>query len=312
MLTAAKVLNYQAIEKADLPLSPFTVIVGASNSGKSAFLRAIRTLAANTSSQGFVRVGSKQALVQVVTDDHQIISLERGPALSTYTVAIPDGTEQKYAKAGVTVPSDVADVLALPAIEGDSLNFAFQFDRPFLLDAPGTKVAKVLGDLTNITVLHEAVREANRRRLDASGKLKVRRADEKDLDARLDAYRELPAEKRRLEKAATLLAKAQDVEAQRDRILNLIQEVTLIEVRLSELRARASVAPTVDFTVLDAQMARLSGLRKTLTDITTLATDRQKALGRQQRLSDEAERLQADVEQRLKDEGVCPLCGTAR
>ena len=43
-LETLEISNFQSVEKADIQLGGFTVIVGPSNSGKSALLRALRAV----------------------------------------------------------------------------------------------------------------------------------------------------------------------------------------------------------------------------------------------------------------------------
>lgn len=314
MLTRATVRHFQSIEKADLALHPFTVIVGASNSGKSAFLRALRTLAYNTTSPGIVQVGHDAAVVSLKWEDkcepHEVW-VERGPSKSTYGTVI-DHKEERFPKAGVSVPDDVAKILRFPEVEGDSLNFSFQFDKPFLLDVPGTKVAKILGDLTNINVLYEAVREANRRKLEASSKLKVRRSDEADLSERMAEFGTLPEEKRSLVACEAIYLLTVSKQADVDRLAALVEQSELIEGRVQELRASCGASPLPDMGVLDSRIAEAVSLRGLLQQITF---DGQQRAEMRTSLASETEdvaRLEADFENALHDSGSCPLCGAVQ
>ena len=74
-------------------------------------------------------------------------------------------------------------------LELSELNFAAQFDRPFLLDSSGGEIARVLGRLTNVTLLFDAAREANRRRLEVMGDLKRAEANLADLTEAAQRFR---------------------------------------------------------------------------------------------------------------------------
>ena len=78
------------------------------------------------------------------------------------------------------------------------LNFAQQFDMPFLLDDSGSKVAKILGEITNVNVLYAANRQANGLKAIATKTLAVRKQDLEDQKGLLAGFASLPAEKVRL------------------------------------------------------------------------------------------------------------------
>lgn len=180
MLAKVVVNDFQSVEKAELELGQITTIVGPSSTGKSALLRALNLLFRNSSSVP-VRAQSKSKTTNVLANFNGTdVSVERGKSLSNYTLG-----EEKYTKSGVKVPEEVSKFLNLYSVSPD-LHFAFQFDKPYLLDETGSTVSSVLGALTQASVLRGAAKEGNRRALEARRLVTTRTDDVAGIEAQLE------------------------------------------------------------------------------------------------------------------------------
>lgn len=304
MLTRVRIKNFQSLKDADIELAPFTVIVGASSSGKSAFLRALRTLMSNSNGSSFVTHGAKKSDIEIELDGNEI-SLQRGPGLSTFGV-----NAESYPKSGTSVPAEVTAALkGLPVeIEGENLNFSFQFDKPFLLDAPASKVAKVLGDLTNVTVLHDAVREANRRRLDALNKLKVRRSDLEQAEVSLKTYEDLPAQKQRLEKLRAEFTQATRIETM---YLEAKALLDTIEKQRDDLKSRVDLLkslPDISLPSLDEKAQAIRTLRTAIAEADAAQKAVLQAKEAWAKAEDAVTTTKKIYQDRLAEAGRCPVC----
>lgn len=306
MLTRVRVEHFQSLRSLDLQFSKFVVVVGPSNSGKSALLRAIRVLAQNASSPSFVSHGQRSAEVALTFDEEVSVGLKRGKGLSTYWIGDPDGVEE-YPKAGTSVPAEVARSLRFASIEDESLSFAFQFDRPFLLSDPGTKVAKVLGDLTNINVLFAATREANRRRLEAQSRLKVRRGDLQRVTERLRGFADLPDRIRRQEQDQATF-EAVTVAAQKSAHLRqLVDEVEVCEAALKALPPLPAVS--VDVAGVERSAGRVEALRSLVVAVVEASRCFEEARVDVRGLTQNLDDLRREYAAVLEAAGTCPVCG---
>lgn len=313
MLDRAHIQHFQSLHDADIELGKFTVLVGPSNSGKSAFVRALRVFAYNAHNPSFVTHGAKASRIAVQMGDPEDggghIVLERGKLLSTYRIIGPGDTEEVYAKCGRNVPDDIRNALGFVEIEGDTLNFAGQFDKPFLLDEPATKVAKVLGDLTNINVLYEAVREANRRRLDVSGRLKVRRGDLDTYVAQLQAYKTLPQRQKAMTAAREAYECSVNISGEIQQLSRVVTSVTTEQAALEHLAEQSTKDVSVDVAGLEAQLERVVALRRLVEDVVHLAPQLKSALSDVESIAAEITSLDEDYHTTLKEAGKCPVCG---
>lgn len=310
------VSNFQSLESADIELGPFTVIVGPSNSGKSALLRALRAVIRNVNSPSSVKVG-KNAFTSQVTFGGTDVSIERGKSQSTYRVILPDGTEEVFTKAGRTVPDEVQKFLGLPSPDGPDLTFTTQIDPPFLLSETGTVAAKMLGDLTNVSRLHAAAREANRRRLEASKEQKFRQDDAIGCATRFrEEFSDLTAQVQAVKDARALMDSVQDKAREAERLSETLRQFEMIEAAEADLHARLKDLPEpADIEALAEQAGALLGERHALLDvITTLArlVEAEDALTTASAsIESEISNLEAEYHAVLKDAGTCPTCGSA-
>ena len=173
MLQKVHIENFQSLHDVEVELDGLTVIVGPSSSGKSAFTRALRTLTSNARGDSFISHGEQTCTITAYTDKG-VASISRGKK-NEYTL-IPSNSEKKiFTKLAGAVPEEVSEFIGIPA--KDPLNYSSQFDMPYLLTASAGEVARTLGELTNVHVIFEASREANRQRLTSTQTLKTRAAD---------------------------------------------------------------------------------------------------------------------------------------
>jgi hypothetical protein len=148
--------------------------------------------------------------------------------------------------------------LTFDGIDKYHLNFAQQFDMPFLLDDSGSKVAKILGEITNVNVLYAANRQANSLRATASKTLTVRKQDLEVQKGLLDQFSSLPADKLRLEQMLKLqdgiildVAMFKELFSYQERLSRLMEQVVESERQLDALQGMLA-AEELTATVLES------------------------------------------------------------
>ncbi len=148
--------NFQSHKKTTIipaPSGQLTVIVGPSDSGKTAIIRGLKLLAYNSPSGiDYIQVGSQSAAVSAIMEDGTKVSRERSRGgVNRYLLG-----KQKYEGFGVgNPPLEIRQALGISPIDiGDqsfNLNLSEQLDGPFLGNSvPVTAKAKVLGKLSGV------------------------------------------------------------------------------------------------------------------------------------------------------------------
>ena len=165
MITNLTIQNVQSIRKLSAELGPITVFHGESDQGKSAIVRALRGLAFNDWPKDFVTTGEQNASVAVTLDHGLIVAVRKGATANSYGMrgGADEAGVDKFDRVGRSVPEQVVEALGWSELELDDgtkirPSFGTQFDGPFLLGDTPSRIAKVLGGLTNIHRLYAAIR----------------------------------------------------------------------------------------------------------------------------------------------------------
>ena len=228
MIESIHIKDFQSIKDAEVTLGQFTVFTGPSSSGKSAFMRALNALTRNSFTPSQVRLGATQSTMSAQVDG-SCVKAVRGKAKSTYML-----DDEEFTKAGRSVPEAVETLLAMPLVADTESSFATQFDKPFLISEPGATAAKVIGTLTNVSVLHDAMRESSRRRLSINAELKVRNADLARLEDEAKAFEYLPAAEQDWQAAEALWEAAAEYREQGQALERHVSDITLKRKAISE------------------------------------------------------------------------------
>jgi len=149
--------NFQAHKEAVIVLSPgVTTIVGATDKGKSAILRAVRWVALNDiPGNEFIREGAKKTEVTLeIVAGKQSFTVVRtkakeGPG-NTYTIG-----EKEFKAVGQGVPSDISNLLQL-----NEINFQAQLDSPFWFCETGGGISRKLNSVIDLSVIDTALEKA--------------------------------------------------------------------------------------------------------------------------------------------------------
>jgi rRNA maturation endonuclease Nob1 len=199
------------------------------------------------------------------------------------------------------VPEAVTSTLRIQP----GLNIAGQFDRPYLLDDSAANVARVLGELTNVSTLFDAVREANRRRAAAAATLRTREADLAELIESSRSYAGL----------ADRLAACQAAEEHAEAAAQLQDRVTRLSAALGALSvaegvlARTTVPQVPDDSAVQHAAAKLDRLRTLLDEHQRQTRAIKSAQAACTAAVRQAEDLDAELHAALVAAGTCPTCG---
>lgn len=301
MITSVQVTNYQALQKVYLGLGRFTVIQGPSSSGKSGLIRALRLLVSNARGTTYISRGQKTTVVSV-TVAGTTVQVARG-AINRYQVG-----DQEYTKVGSDVPEAVTKVLRMAPV--NPVNFAGQFDRPYLLDETSGAVARTLGELTNVTVILNAAREAARRRLAVAGELKTREAQLATLTTQAEAFRSLPGRMAAVSEAEEALSVAEELVGKCARLVHRLATLEVAEASVARLTGEAAPLPDdALFEAVEDATIRLDRFRLLVGQLGTynaVATDRRHVIDGCDKMLANAEE---EIHRVLVDTGTCPLCG---
>lgn len=174
MITAARLRNFQSHADTNFRFHPgINAIVGPSDKGKSAIIRAIRWVAFNSpagmahisdwskTEKGDIRAG-EECRVTLEKDGRQISRI-RSKDLNAYAI---DSTISEAVK--TEVPSDVSDLLNIGEV-----NLQSQMDSPFLISATPGEVARFFNRTIKLEDIDQALTAAESRKRDKMAEIKL-------------------------------------------------------------------------------------------------------------------------------------------
>lgn len=311
MITDLVVENYQAVKEARLRLGRFTVVTGPTGSGKSAVIRALKMVVNNQRGTAFIRAGAKSCQAAVGFEDEQtVVSITRGKGADAYRVVTPSGDElsasprvQVLTKLAGGVPEDVSAILRL-----SDVNFAGQLDPMFLLTSSGGDVARRLGELTNVTLLLEAAREANRRRLEVSAALKREQARLAALKEHAARFAGLREQREAMAAAERTLGAARELEKRRNSLALRVAALELAEAQAAVAAVPPEIPSVEGIAVLVGKRSRLQARLAAIADLEQFAGQASDRAGIEAAAE---ERARTTLHRELADAGRCPTCGQA-
>lgn len=227
MLEEITLKNFQAHKSLTIKFDPkITSIIGSSDVGKSAILRALRWLCLNRGTTKVLRRRGSKFTKVILTVDGMTITRTRGKG-NKYVV-----NNKAYRAIGNNVPAAVQTIL-----NTSEINFQLQHDAPFWFSKSSGQVSKELNQIVNLGLIDAVLGNvANRLRV-ARAKVEVgetRLASAIAAKEELEWVREMEKEYRQVclleQTAARLLDQACSAE-------EIINEITKAELLVTESKA---------------------------------------------------------------------------
>lgn len=190
MIQKVQITNFQSHHSTNLEFSSgVNSIIGASDSGKSAVLRAINWVI-NNKPQGtsFITRGKKtnKASVSIFLDSGVKIGRVRGVSENTYSIETKNGVKEFAAFRGET-PDEVHEIL-----DFNELNFQYQMDAPFLLSDTGGEVARFFNKLISLESIDRGHANAEKKRREVMTNMTTYQKMKKDLTEELSKFELIP------------------------------------------------------------------------------------------------------------------------
>lgn len=216
MILIEKVLieNFQSHESTELTFNGgLNVIIGPSDHGKSAVIRAIKWVLYNEPrGNEFIRQGSNFARVTLWLNTGYAITRERTPSKNRYILSDSDGNSNIYEGFGNEVPQEVVKAHGIPKVIMDtdinsSINIGNQLEGPFLISESGAVRAKAIGRLTGLHIIDKSIRDSG---TDLRRENQTRDRFEKELDEvneKLKEYEYLDVLEEKIEASSKLIEK---------------------------------------------------------------------------------------------------------
>lgn len=277
--------NFQSHARTEIKLNPvpgLTALVGESDAGKSAVVRALRWLFLNEPRGAeFVRQGQRECCVAVEYADGTVVKRARYGDENEYRVT----GYPPFRGFGTEPPLEVTRATGVRKVEigSESVcpNIAGQLDPPFALGLPGPARAAFVGFLARADAFDAALRGALTD-ADRTGREARRLADEvARLDAEIGRFADLPVLEAVAEEASRILAEAEDLAGKRELLTRLAEEAR--DLRTGIAAAGQVLEATVAATEAEAALSEAETLCGKASNLRNLLAQRRVAAEEQER-----------------------------
>lgn len=328
MFIRLRVKNFQSHEKLEITFDPkITTIVGPTDVGKSAIIRALRWICLNRPrGDFFIKWGEKKVWASLLTDEGKI-SRDRSPSTNTYTAG---KTELKAI--GSDVPEQVFNILNV-----SDLNFQNQLDAAFWIAESAGEVSRQLNQIVDLSIVDRTLSNIQKHKNRVSSSIEVHKENRdkakdeleklKHVDDMEEGLKELKTTWERLDKAAgdwfLLENKIQDLQQiQKDldncpdpvdeieetarTLFDTIYQIKNLEYAIEGIN-EIKIEPVPDTKKLSTLETNCKRLKETETNIEELT----EYIDKIETLNEEMQNLEWDAKrttERLSEYKTCPLC----
>lgn len=172
------VRNYQSVVEAKINIKGLTVLRGASNAGKSSYIKALYAATHNRFRIGCIRYGEEFTEIKLkVSESPYVMTIKRretgSPRISLINKNNPEDRES-WSKLNRDLPNEVLDYLNFGYVnvsnsEKFDLNFFAQFQPPLLVGFSQKKIMDILSASKSVDDLNVVRKEVDIRRVKNAG-----------------------------------------------------------------------------------------------------------------------------------------------
>lgn len=228
--------NFQVHRDRTFEFDDYTAIVGQSDKGKTAILRAINWALYNSpTGNSFITRGEDTCSVIVKFDDGLEIKRTKGSKENSYDIKFQDNTSIHLEAFGVGAVDEVVEAHGMREIDifGDkqALNVCRQLDEPFFLGESPTNKAMIIGKLAKTEVIDLAIkntssdiRQKKAINKEYKEKLKIIKAEQSTLKGLSTLEKALNFSEKKLEALTYLNMKIESIKSIVGKIDNLTEQ----------------------------------------------------------------------------------------
>jgi exonuclease SbcC len=292
MIKKVTINNFQSHKVTELNLHPgVNVIVGQSDSGKTAIIRALNWVI-NNRPQGdsFIREGEKICGVTIEKESPRWVMRYKDNKENIYRMG-----EEIFKSFGSSVPEYISRELNF-----SDINLQSQMEAPFMLSSSPSQMAKQLNDIIGLDDIDRCISEIRKKKLDVSSRIRHSKEELEKVELHREKYSYLP----------DLGARIQGAEDIAEELKDLMDDCLVIEELIMRIKAcedDVSFYKIPDIEKLDEVYFQyektcggFKGLETILSSISFLEDEIRIC-------NDECDRLNRELKEISPKE--CPLCG---
>lgn len=247
-----KLKNFQSHHNTEITFDKgLTVILGQTDQGKSAIIRALKWVLYNEPrGTDFITAGSNSCKVTLEMNDGTVITRARDKNRNRYILE-KDGKKEIFEGFGNNVPLEIIKAHGIPKIQIDkdiksAVNLAEQLEPPFLISETGSNRAKALGRLVGVHIIDTAQRFTNRDLVDAQQHFKMIKKDVEELKDELSNYDDIHQLKDKIDISNKMLKQLKQAHVRYTNLMKIKESIGIINNSISNTKEFLSKLKMLD------------------------------------------------------------------
>lgn len=275
MIEFLHIENFQSHKETDLVFDPgVNVIVGTTDSGKSAIIRSLRWLTWNRpSGDSFRSSWGGPTVVQAGIEDEKILCRQKDK-IEEYILAKPGKKDTVFKAFGTDVPKEISEQLNL-----SDINLQLQMDKPFLLSSSPGEVASYFNKIARLDKIDVATSNVNKWIRELTSDIKYKTEDVKSLTVKKADFEYLEKMEMEIEVLEDLENRLSSKKSKSKQFIDLLNDILQTSVEIEESSPLIKLEESVN-NVLDLLETKQTTIAKhnNLIDLLTLINEADAAL----------------------------------
>jgi exonuclease SbcC len=248
-LTEIKLENFQDHKDSTISLTNgINLIVGSSDAGKSAILRAVNFVFHNNlKGDSFIRHGSNECKVTLKFSDGVEVTRIKGNDTNSYQLKDSDGNQHSFPKVGTSVPEEIKKQLGQPPLDDKKrpISYADQMANLFLVDLSPSDLPRTLSELTGIQNLQNAAEALSKNARSFDRVIKEKNDKLQKLNADLENYAYVDKDLESIETIETKLLKINSEIESTNKARQFIIDNNKIVVEAKDLKKKIDLSSSI-------------------------------------------------------------------
>ena len=254
MLKSISLQNFQSHKNIDLQFNPgVNVIIGSSDSGKSAILRAMLwTIFNRPSGESFKSYWGGETDVGIELEDE---SIDRSKGKENlYTICPEDSPEIEFKAFGQKVPDEISSLFNI-----SDINIQKQMDAPFILSSNPGEVGRILNQAVKLDIIDTAQKNISATLRQEKNLLLNTRSIITEKQEELEKYKWLPEAERQLANLETINAQILKTSGLILSVTGVLNEINTIDLSIKKTSEILAYSQKVSgLIVLDNEIEKLT------------------------------------------------------
>lgn len=232
MIQQIEIKNFQSHKQTVLNLSAgVNLIIGKSDSGKTAILRALNWLINNKpAGDSFRSSWGGTTQVDIVTAEDDMIQRIKSDKESIYAAG-----EDTFKAFGQGVPDEISKLLNI-----SSLNIQYQMDSPFLLSESSGEVARYFNRIVNLEAIDESLKKAHSKLTSTGQEITFNEKELEKEQQKFDSYEWVLKAEKEFDPLYDQSKKVEEIKEVYEELQNCISIITNAQKSLSEINFTAA------------------------------------------------------------------------